>query len=897
MPEDLEVDVCTDREVLDAGSEGGGSSSCARAAELVLAQQQLLDLQQQAHHGLARLRQLKAATDGGEHSVPAAPAACHCGEENAAAVAPSRTNKNGFRMRITAPASAMEAPEPPMAELTALKSRAAEALAALADITSAINAQSQQRQQQQGGGEDAHAAKIVAAVSTVDAAAAALDPPPPRSLVESVLLSEAFLMRCHWRAIGTLGTVCRGWSRQLFQPEEDGGGMAEQTERVWQCVCLSIGASESLYVPPAYTKSWKRMFFDLLYPARQMWASSSSAATASAPGAPERSYQIQVLARFRPGDAGSDDDQLLLPLRQRLKLRKKGDKIASEHFGLPVRAVRELLEAGVLEAGAELPPQIVQALADAASLDQAAEQSVLAAMRDSQQHPGNQDVSDDEAARGEGATAAVLMDAGAVAGGQPQGDDLSGRVDSTRDDTELSDTAAAAQIPVAVHQRRHGSARLLTVQPAKAVLFIPGQGFRPFLMPCFGGGTSQQQIYDASARDAVCSVLNGFNSCLFVYGQTGSGKTHTLFGPDTLLTSATTATKAAKGEVPRDAGVVLRAMHELIQQAAATATATNDQPSSSSSSQHAAVDTAEAAYDHCANAAAGRARVSLSASYVEIYQEAVTDLLSGAPVQVREGSLVGASSRTLRCVADALELLREGEARKSRAATAMNERSSRAHTMVLVRITQAREPLQEGLGSSSSSAGGGTVVVHSELALVDLAGCEQLKQSRAEGQQKQEATAINSSLMVLRKCISALVEDKRHVPFYESKLTMLLRPALSGNARTTAVICGAPEPSNAEQTLAALRFGEDCGTIATKATLQGVSSLSGALGTIHEALAQAKSDLAALAARGKQHLPAYQKLQEKFNILTAKRQELRSVRSHFEQVISSSPKCDVTGSS
>ena len=37
-------------------------------------------------------------------------------------------------------------------------------------------------------------------------------------------------------------------------------------------------------------------------------------------------------------------------------------------------------------------------------------------------------------------------------------------------------------------------------------------------------------------------------------------------------------------------------------------------------------------------------KVSLSASYVEIYQEAVTDLLSGAPVQVREGSLVGASS-------------------------------------------------------------------------------------------------------------------------------------------------------------------------------------------------------------------------------------------------------------
>ena len=131
---------------------------------------------------------------------------------------------------------------------------------------------------------------------------------------------------------------------------------------------------------------------------------------------------------------------------------------------------------------------------------------------------------------------------------------------------------------------------------------------------------------------------------------------------------------------------------------------------------------------------------------------------------------MGATSRTLHSLADGLEMLREGEVRKTRAATAMNERSSRAHTMVIVKVTQARQ----------NTAQNGVVSVTSELALVDLAGCEQLKQSRAEGKQKKEATAINSSLMVLRKCISALVEGKSHVPFYESKLTMLLRPAFSG---------------------------------------------------------------------------------------------------------------------
>ena len=72
----------------------------------------------------------------------------------------------------------------------------------------------------------------------------------------------------------------------------------------------------------------------------------------------------------------------------------------------------------------------------------------------------------------------------------------------------------------------------------------------------------------------------------------------------------------------------------------------------------------------------------------------------------------------------------------------------------------------------------------------------------------------------------------------------------AGNSRTTAVVCAAPEPSNAEQTLSALRFGEDCGTIATKVSLQGVRSVKHALETIVLALNRCEADLAALAARG-----------------------------------------------
>jgi len=42
--------------------------------------------------------------------------------------------------------------------------------------------------------------------------------------------------------------------------------------------------------------------------------------------------------------------------------------------------------------------------------------------------------------------------------------------------------------------------------------------------------STQKEIYDISGRNAVESVLNGYNATVIAYGQTGSGKTHTLDG-------------------------------------------------------------------------------------------------------------------------------------------------------------------------------------------------------------------------------------------------------------------------------------------------------------------------------------------------------------------------------
>ena len=87
--------------------------------------------------------------------------------------------------------------------------------------------------------------------------------------------------------------------------------------------------------------------------------------------------------------------------------------------------------------------------------------------------------------------------------------------------------------------------------------------------------------------------------------------------------------------------------------------------------------------------------------------------------------LQGATQVKLATLSDALALLRAGEVHKQVAATAMNETSSRAHTVFLVTLTQrgSASPLG-GDGDDSAMSEG---VISSQLALVDLAGCEQVR--------------------------------------------------------------------------------------------------------------------------------------------------------------------------
>ena len=100
---------------------------------------------------------------------------------------------------------------------------------------------------------------------------------------------------------------------------------------------------------------------------------------------------------------------------------------------------------------------------------------------------------------------------------------------------------------------------------------------------------------------------------------------------------------------------------------------------------------------------------------------------------------------------------------------------------------------------------------------MDLAGSEKVSKTGAKGLRLEEAKNINSSLTSLGMVINALSDGAPHVPYRDSKLTMLLMEALGGNSKTTLVICCNPEHDHSPETLSTLRFGERAKHIKTNA--------------------------------------------------------------------------------
>ncbi|XP_060683807.1 kinesin heavy chain [Hemiscyllium ocellatum] len=289
---------------------------------------------------------------------------------------------------------------------------------------------------------------------------------------------------------------------------------------------------------------------------------------------------------------------------------------------------------------------------------------------------------------------------------------------------------------------------------------------KPFVFDkVFSPNTTQEQVYNACAKQIVKDVLDGYNGTIFAYGQTSSGKTHTMEG---------------KLHNHQLMGIIPRIAHDI--------------------------------FDHIYSMDENL-EFHIKVSYFEIYMDKIRDLLdvSKTNLSVHEDKnrvpfVKGCTERFVSSPEEVMDVIDEGKANRHVAVTNMNEHSSRSHSIFLINIKQENMETEKKLSG--------------KLYLVDLAGSEKVSKTGAEGAVLDEAKNINKSLSALGNVISALAEGtKTHVPYRDSKMTRILQDSLGGNCRTTIIICCSPSSFNDAETKTTLMFGQRAKTIKNTASV------------------------------------------------------------------------------
>lgn len=288
----------------------------------------------------------------------------------------------------------------------------------------------------------------------------------------------------------------------------------------------------------------------------------------------------------------------------------------------------------------------------------------------------------------------------------------------------------------------------------------------------FNPESNNAAIFDEISQ-LIQSALDGYNCCIFAYGQTGSGKTFTMSSED---------------------GMIPRALRQI--------------------------------YSTSKELESRGWKYSMEGSFVEVYNEELRDLLG------KDGDSEKSSTKKYEIRHDALNmettitdvttlnldsqdqvegLLAQAMARRSVAATKSNERSSRSHSVFILKL--------QGINTMTGEKSKGT------LNLVDLAGSERIKESKVEGTRLKETQNINKSLSCLGDVIGALGQQSwtagfnprasvngngagGHIPYRNSKLTYLLQFSLGGNSKTLMFVMVAPEKKHLQETLTSLKFAE-----------------------------------------------------------------------------------------
>ncbi|KAI1827813.1 kinesin motor domain-containing protein [Xylaria intraflava] len=283
----------------------------------------------------------------------------------------------------------------------------------------------------------------------------------------------------------------------------------------------------------------------------------------------------------------------------------------------------------------------------------------------------------------------------------------------------------------------------------------------------FDENTTQTEVYEATTKGLLDSVLDGYNATVFAYGATGCGKTHTITG------------------TPQMPGIIFLTMQELFEK-----------------------------ISDCSD----EKQTEITLSYLEIYNETIRDLLvpggSKQGLMLREDSnqavtVQGLTSHHPKDVQEVMDMIVLGNEYRTVSPTDANATSSRSHAVLQINV--AMKDRNAAVNEPHTMA---------TLSIIDLAGSERASATKNRGERLIEGANINKSLLALGSCINALCDPRKnsHVPYRNSKLTRLLKFSLGGNCKTVMIVCVSPSSAHFDETQNTLRYANRAKNIQTKVT-------------------------------------------------------------------------------
>ncbi|XP_037551127.1 kinesin-like protein KIF26A [Nematolebias whitei] len=303
----------------------------------------------------------------------------------------------------------------------------------------------------------------------------------------------------------------------------------------------------------------------------------------------------------------------------------------------------------------------------------------------------------------------------------------------------------------------------------------------------FTQDASQAEVCSGTVAEVIQSVVNGADGCIFCFGEVKLGKTYTMIGKDSSTQSL--------GIVPCAISWLFKLINERKEK---TGT-----------------------------------RFSVRVSAVEIFgkEEELKDLLS----EVSTGSLQEGQSPGIHLREDPIcgtQLQNQSELRAPTAEkaaffldAALAARSTsrpnvdederrNSHMLFTLHIYQYR---MEKSGKGGMSGG------RSRLHLIDLGSCEKVLSKSRDG-----GGGLCLSLNALGNVIMALANGAKHVPYKDSKLTMLLRESLGNiNCRTTMIAHISDAPANYADSLTTIQLASRIHRMRKKKSKYASSSSGG----------------------------------------------------------------------